>query len=376
MSNGAFNGLEINTEKYMSLISFVIKESLTVIIDGAPGVGKTQIIQSHCSNFDPETGKFSNKIIHFNKRDYELIFQEERSYQRGDTVAGLPDISPENITQWTIPEWLVPSMSAEKFNELMIRKLKDGKIDKLPPEKKVVLIFDDFHACEEYQQRMLYQFLENYRVNGHEVKKLPIFIIGNFSVNSANVTKLPSPVISRCCGMYQIEPRHDTWLEWAGKNKMNPAIIAFVAAHKEFLFTENPILGEVYPCPRAYEKLNTMMEWDLESAIAILGKKVGAQFKKEAPLINKSNEELLKVTNTPTDLSNLAILALRVGEKKNDKLLYKVLKNNFRREFLVVFVRILLSIDHEVRDYYVNKLIHDKDKNVVQLLTEMKKSFL
>lgn len=236
----------------------VLKEVLpyaeNILISGAPGIGKSEIIYQVAKKLDMSV--------------YEI-----RLYEQGDAAVGYPKVS--SITSFTKPFW---------FKEIEERR----------PD---IVLFDDFHLVDSSIQKFLYRMLTSRRIHNYGLSYNPkIIFAGNFNLDSAGACEVQSPVMSRFDIAIHFEPEPERFINWGFESgRIDERVLAFIKANPDLLYTPDPPTTKMYPCPRAWEKLSKVLKAtdNPNFATGIVGEEAGAKFIDFWPLLAMKPEEIL-----------------------------------------------------------------------------------
>lgn len=156
--------------------------------------------------------------------------------------------------------------------------LKDGRTlhgtnDLFPVEERDgeygFLLVDEFTSASRNIQVPILQLTDSSRAIGNY--KLPkgwkIIIAGNGPNDGGTFVNLPGTVISRS-SCYYVQASSDSWLSWAAKNNIHPAIRAFIKSNPNEIhgYNEDYDTGydRAFPCPRAWTNLSTEL-YDIDN---------------------------------------------------------------------------------------------------------------
>ena len=186
----------VNTlsESYISYIENGIKfsEFPSVMLWGAPGVGKSQSVREIAKNIKAKTGKITNVI------DVRLLLFNPID------LRGIPTTDKEK--QNAI--WLKP-----KIFEM------DGSEDTIN-----ILFLDEISSCTPAVQASAYQITLDRTIGEHKLPDNCIVIAaGNRMNDKSVVSKMPKALANRLMHI-EVEIDIDSWLEWAKENKLNEKV--------------------------------------------------------------------------------------------------------------------------------------------------------
>ena len=189
-------------------------EHTPVMLWGAPGIGKSQII---------------NQVA---KKHSALVIDIRLSQMEPSDLRGIP-FRNKNLVDWSVPAMLPDSK----------RHGKEG-----------ILFLDEITAAPPSVSAAAYQLILDRKLGDYE---LPlgwvIFAAGNRQGDRGVSYTMPAPLANRF-SHYELEVHLDDWVEWAYGEKIDERIIGFLRYRPELLFdfdaAHNPIS---FPSPRTWE---------------------------------------------------------------------------------------------------------------------------
>lgn len=219
----------------------VLEEKLTVclgagfpvLVKGAPGVGKTDIIK-----------KVSKKLKHHLIISHPVV-SDPTDYK------GLPGIVNGGA------EFL-------PFGELRML---------IEAEKPTIFFLDDLGQAPAVVQAACMQLLLARRINGHKISDKVVFVAAtNRREDRAGVTGILEPVKSRFYTILELVAEADSWIEWAFENKMPAGLIGFIHFRPALICTNEATSDIVnHPCPRTFEHAGRLMNIGLEDVETLSG---------------------------------------------------------------------------------------------------------
>jgi len=185
-----------------------------VMIWGAPGVGKSQIIAQVAA---------SHNIP---------LIDIRLSQMEPSDLRGIPFRKGESV------EWAVPAMLPDKE-----RHGNSG-----------ILFLDEITSAPPSVSAAAYQLILDRKLGQYEVPEgWAIFAAGNRQGDRGVTYTMPAPLANRF-SHFDFEIHLDDWVAWAYKNGIDDRIIAFVRFRPELLFdfdaAHNPV---AFPSPRSWE---------------------------------------------------------------------------------------------------------------------------
>lgn len=216
-----------------------------VMLWGAPGIGKSQIISQVA---------IQHKVEMIDIR----LSQMEPSDLRG--------IPFKNGTQ---VDWVIPS--------LLPNAKRHGK--------QGVLFLDEITSAPPSVSAAAYQLILDRRLGDYVVPDgWVIFAAGNRQGDRGVTYSMPAPLANRF-SHYELDVNLDDWVAWAYKNKIDERIIGFLRYRPQYLFefdtARNPV---AFPSPRTWEfthralqKFDDNLNLFRESASACVGEVAGIE---------------------------------------------------------------------------------------------------
>jgi len=204
-------------------IKFAIKNQYPLLIKGAPGIGKTDIVaQAAC-----ETGT-------------ELIISHPVVSDPTD-FKGLPFPNKDGTSAKFLP-----------FGDLL--KL-------IKADKPTLFFLDDLGQAPASVQAACMQLLLARRINGHVVSDDVTFLAAtNRRKDKAGVQGILEPVKSRFSAILELEVNIDDWVEWAIENNLPVELIAFIRFRPNLLQNFKPTSDIINtPSPRTVANVGKMM---------------------------------------------------------------------------------------------------------------------
>jgi len=204
-------------------IKFSIKNKYPLLIKGAPGIGKTDIVAQACR-----------------ETNTELIISHPVVSDPTD-FKGLPFPNKEGTAAKFLP-----------FGDLL--KL-------ITADKQTVFFLDDLGQASASVQAAAMQLLLARRINGHKVSDHVIFLAAtNRRQDRAAVQGILEPVKSRFSAILELEVNIDDWVEWAIDNKVPTELIAFIRFRPNLLHDFKPTADIINtPNPRTVAAVGMMM---------------------------------------------------------------------------------------------------------------------
>ncbi len=183
-----------------------------VFIWGAPGIGKSALIQK----FADDVGMECVSLL--------------GSQLAPEDIIGIPQIKGE------VSQFIPPKMIARK--------------------EPYVLFLDELNACSQEVQKAFYSLIYERRIGEYYLPEGSVVVgAGNRSQDSAIVKTMSSALINR---MFHVQLITDPnqWLNWAYINELHPWVIDYITQRPDHLFSEPPKTEEPYSTPRSWHALS------------------------------------------------------------------------------------------------------------------------
>ncbi len=200
------------------------KLQLSVMIWGAPGIGKSSIVAQVASEND-------------------LSVVDVRLSQLAPTdLRGLP-VPKDGVSSWYPPDFL-------------------------PTDGEGILFLDEINMAPPAMQGMAQQLILDRKIGSYTVPEgWYVWAAGNRKQDRASVFDMPSPLANRFLHCH-VEPDVDAFKQYAYKQKLNADIIAFLSFRQSLAHSVDDN-SEAWPSPRTWEMAHHLLNAGLsiESAV-------------------------------------------------------------------------------------------------------------
>lgn len=254
---------------------------LTVMLHGAPGVGKSQIVEQISAQEGYELIVCS--LVLFDPTELKGIPFVETVVGTGNgsknTVWAVPDRWPRPAVKYAgdgdcftldIPrswgngeslsfERKGPEDPWDEICDPRVYRLLKGRPDFV--FRKGILFFDEFNVAPSMVQCVTLKLVDSGRIETYELpEEWRIVCAGNLgAADGAFVSKTSSAVNNRFVHFF-IEPNHREWISWAKENGIHRGIIGFVQAFPDLL-SAVPERGQAaFPTPRMWANLSKLIK--------------------------------------------------------------------------------------------------------------------
>lgn len=221
--------VNLQASQATEFVSRFIAERIPVMLTGAPGVGKSSIVEAAAK-----------------AADYDLILSHPVVADPTD-AKGLP--------------W--PGKDGESASFLPFGDLAQA----IKATKPTVWFLDDLGQASPAVQASYMQLLLARQVNGHKLPDCVTFIAAtNRRADRAGVSGILTPVLSRFGAIIGLEANVDDWSAWAMGAGMPAELVSFIRFRPNLLHVFDPQKAndmENFPCPRTWEYVGKAMQMGL-----------------------------------------------------------------------------------------------------------------
>lgn len=222
--------ISINPKKASILLDRFLNASTPVLLTGAPGVGKSSLVEAAC-----KTAGFDLILSH------PVVSDPTHA-------SGLP--------------WLDKDNESAKF-------LPFGDLAKaMRATRPTAWFLDDLGQASPAVQASYMQLLLAREVNGHKLPDCVTFVAATNRRNDrAGVSGILTPVLSRFGTIVEVTVSIDDWTEWALGANIPPELIAFLRFRPDLLhaFDAKKLANDMenFPCPRTWEFAGRALQMQL-----------------------------------------------------------------------------------------------------------------
>lgn len=286
------------TQEDLTEILFQIAPVRPVFIWGAPGIGKSALVEQ----FADAVGLCCVSLL-----GSQLVPED---------IIGIPQIKGDTS------EFLPPKMIARK--------------------EPYILFLDELNACSQEVQKAFYSLIHEKRIGEYHLPEGSIVIgAGNRAQDSAIVKTMSSALVNR---MFHVQMKADPkqWLSWAYKNEIHPWITDYITNRPNHLFSEPPKTEQPYSTPRSWHMLSDALK---ESGA---GKK------------DLSNEYLKTLAYGCVSASHAGTFLAYIKQLNNTHLLADIIKGESRWPARPEERDVLYFLAQSFRDRLMHELPKDK----------------
>jgi len=330
------------SEAYSTLISAggdALRSMPSVMLWGAPGVGKSQGIRQIAKEIESRTGKRTVvtdvRLLLFNPID----------------LRGIPTANEDKtLAVWLKPQIFQMEESADVIN---------------------ILFLDEISAAPQSVQAAAYQITLDRVVGEHRLPDNCIVIAaGNRTTDKSVAYKMPKALANRLMHI-DVEVSFDSWKEWAIRSGIHPMIIGFLGFRDTLMCFDAGSEDLAFATPRSWEMVSNILNNvsdDVDKVFSLISGLVGltaaAEFRtwtkvyKDLPQISDVFEgKAVEIPKKPDQLYALtSAMTAYACNHRNDMGRIRnsiVYAGKLPPDFVVVLLKDYMSIEKG----YVNKLM-------------------
>ena len=203
-------------QKELSDLLLNISPIRPIFIWGAPGIGKSALVQNFADNLGlPCVSLLGSQLA-------------------PEDIIGIPQIDGETS------RFMPPKMIARN--------------------EPYVLFLDELNACSQEVQKAFYSLIHERRIGEYHLPAGSVVIgAGNRSQDGAIVKTMSTALINR---MFHVQLVADPgqWIEWAYTEGIHSWVIDYITQRPDHLFSEPPKTEEPYSTPRSWHMLSDALK--------------------------------------------------------------------------------------------------------------------
>ncbi len=205
-----------------------LKSMPSVMLWGAPGVGKSQLVRQVAREIEERTGKKTCvtdvRLLLFNPID----------------LRGIPTANAEK----TLAVWLKPKI----FN-------MDESSDVVN-----ILFLDEISSAPQSVQAAAYQITLDRVIGEHKLPENCIVVCaGNRVIDKSVAYKMPRALANRLLHI-EVEANFESWKKWAIKNSINEKVLGFLSFRQSYLYEKELSSDSLaFTTPRSWEMVSNVL---------------------------------------------------------------------------------------------------------------------
>ncbi len=308
------------TQEELSEILINIAPVRPVFIWGAPGIGKSALVEKFAGDVGMECVSLLGSQL------------------APEDIIGVPRIRDE------VSEFLPPKMIARK--------------------EPYVLFLDELNACSQEVQKAFYSLIYERRVGEYHLPEGSVVVgAGNRAQDSAIVKTMSSALINR---MFHVQLKVDVrqWLDWAYDAGINPWVIDYINARPEHLFSQPPKSEEPFSTPRSWHMLSDLLtEYGFgKEAASDETKLQTSELESDSKTVKKRNELLRQLAYGCVSPNHAGMFVAFIKQLGNKNLLSEIIKGDRNWPADPSDRDVLYFLAQSFRDRLLLELPEDKEK--------------
>ncbi len=265
-----------------------VKTMPSVMMWGAPGVGKSQAVRQIAKGVEERTGK-SVKVT-----DVRLLLFNPID------LRGIPTSNADK----TLAVWLKPQIFQMDESDRVVN----------------ILFLDELSAAPQSVQAAAYQITLDRVVGEHKLPDNCIVIAaGNRTTDKSVAFKMPRALANRVMHI-EVEGSFESWRRWAVQSGVNPKVIGFLSFRRDYLIdTESKDEDLAFATPRSWEMVSNILNAVCDDVdkmyymiAGLVGSGMAVEFRTWANIYGKlpKIEDIFNGKNPPIPKSTDALYAL------------------------------------------------------------------
>jgi hypothetical protein len=213
-------------------IKHALKKKRPIFLWGAPGIGKSEIVEQICNTFS------NSHLI-----DIRLSLWEPTD------IKGIPYFDSNSGTMvWGAPSELPSEEFAAQFDH-------------------IILFLDEMNSAAPSVQAAAYQLILNRRVGTYKLPdNVMIVAAGNREADKGVTYRMPAPLANRFIHL-ELAVSFDDWFQWSVVNNINTDVVGYLTFAKKDLYDFDPKSpSRSFATPRSWTFVSELLDDDLDEA--------------------------------------------------------------------------------------------------------------
>lgn len=213
---------------------FLLRRQRPVFLLGAPGVGKTAVMEQIAGELG--IGLISYSMIHHTRQ----------------SALGLPYIVKKNYggKEVSVSEYTMSEIIASVYEMMETTGVREG-----------ILFLDEINCVSETLAPAMLQFLQFKTFGSHALPEGWIIVTaGNPPEYNRSVREFDIATLDRL-KVLEVEADFEAWKEYAYEQNVHPAVISYLSVKQgDFCVVETTVEGKSFVTPRGWDDLSEMMK--------------------------------------------------------------------------------------------------------------------
>ena len=337
-----------------------------VFLLGAPGIGKTAIMEQIAEELDV------------------LLITYSMTHHTRQSALGLPYIADKNYggEAYRISEYTMSEIIASVYDAMEETGKKEG-----------ILFLDEINCVSETLTPSMLQFLQFKTFGRH---KLPdgwlVVTAGNPPEYNRSVREFDIVTMDRLKKI-TVEPEFDVWKEYAWERSVHPAILSYLEIKKNHFYqVETGVGGKNFVTARGWEDLSQMIRLCEKKSLPVDGKLI-AQYLQDVKIASDfaSYYDLFQKYQSDYQIESIlsgtasAVIKERAENARFDEriallgLILDTLSDNCRKtteqeDYLSVLMNSLKSVRNRLMEHTLSDLLHQETEQLHHTILLREKS--
>lgn len=252
---------KVDHSELEQLIDFFYNSNEALMVKGAPGIGKSVVVQEKAKEFADEesrefvnweqAGKAEKKEVMDNVEDYFVYLDIRLAEYDPSDIKGIPDLEGETV-EWKPPLWI----------KMICQEGAKG-----------LVFLDECNLAPPTVQKAFYQLVLDRKLSQWSLSD-GVWLMGagnRAGKDRANIHEMPGPLKDRFGTVELIRPEggmeedEEGWVSWAVEHDLENRVIEYIASQhgRQNLFNFNEDAKEdadVFATPRSWEKASNTIQ--------------------------------------------------------------------------------------------------------------------
>lgn len=250
--------LHASVNDIKTLIMLYINTKKPLMIHGAPGIGKSDIVHQVGQELDRPVIDFRASLA--GSEDIKGYPYLEAATDLRAKINLLEEELEQGTSKKTSEELNKEILALKQESEKQVMKFAIASDLPRDPNSKAILFLDEINLAPPSTQAALYQLILNRRIGEYQLPDgVDIIAAGNRTEDRGNIHEMSKPLDNRF-GHVVATVNTEEWLTWAYMNKVHPSVISFVKSNPQYLNAFDPDSpSHAFATPRSWATLSKLI---------------------------------------------------------------------------------------------------------------------
>lgn len=243
------------------------------------------------------------------------------------------------------------------------------KFFKIGPNDKVLFFFDELNTATPAVQTAFFRIILEGKLDNVDISQCPRIGAGNRATDLAAAQRMPTPLVSRFVHI-KLEPNDRDWKAWALTNNIRTEVISYISVRPDMLHQMPKDRDTPFPTPRTWEYLSRMMtihgEMSSELVSGVIGEGATAEFLGFLKVFNE-------LPSSPSEILEKGIKFDKDPSKQHA--LNGILANHFKNEQNKETAKQIMHYASKLQEEFAVSLMSDcviLNRKIFSMLPEFK----